>query len=130
RRWALAAIAGEREVRAWLAVGRTDEAVAAAKRVNRAAGRISDVDTRLRVLSNLAPSLREVGLAEQAADILARVVGERRAQAEATGEADGVEALTVALVNLATVLIDQGREADGLKLLQEAQALAESRGDL
>lgn len=127
--WSRAAGAFEREVAAWAAVGRVGEAAGAADRAVQALDRTGDEDIRLRVASNLAASLKEIGMAERAIALLEDVITRRRADLDEGADRDTIEALAAAHVNLATVLIDQGRTADGLAALRDAWLLTQQLGD-
>jgi hypothetical protein len=116
-RWSRVAGASEREVAAWIAAGRTAQATAAAERAKQAVTRILDDDTRLRVVSNLAASLKEVGLADHAIDLLEDVIAQRRDEVDRTGDRGAAEALAAGLVNLGVVMIDQGHGNRGIELL-------------
>ncbi|HET8658259.1 MAG TPA: hypothetical protein VFM55_04575 [Micromonosporaceae bacterium] len=96
--WSRAAGASEREVAAWAAAGRVREAAGAADRAVQALDRTGDEDVRLRVASNLAASLKEIGMAERAIALLADVIARRRADLDQGADRDMIEALAAAHV--------------------------------
>jgi tetratricopeptide (TPR) repeat protein len=132
--WSDVAAARERQVRALVAAGRTDEARAVAPVAEASARRVDDDDVRLGALTNLAAAMREVGLADRAIVVMGEVLAQRRARLaigdpQPTSGRQAVETLAAGLVNLATILIDQGQAAEGLELLTEAADHARTLSD-